>query len=161
MQTLPVSVVEDAWHELSSGDAADVREWVARFRTEQPPLSGFLLAAEESVFQNDDRGPLLLFGVWAWLAFKKCGRGSHEITAEMIESALDENHKLLTALEHSTEKNIMDTAAEWTSNYRQMPLLAAMLEQLVGGDLDAPRGVDDFLGLITLYLKTTIDCLNA
>ena len=161
MQTLPPSVVEDAWGELDGADGGHVRRLVQQFRTEQPVLSGFLLAAEESVFAGDDRGEMLLYGVWAWLAFKRAGHTSAEITEETINAAFDENHRLFEALEHSTAPNVMDAAADWTHSYRQMPLLAALVSRIMSGNLEDPKRVDDFAGLIILHVKTLIDCLDS
>ncbi|MGI8602677.1 MAG: hypothetical protein ACR2OZ_06710 [Verrucomicrobiales bacterium] len=131
-----------------------------RFRLEQPVLSGFFLTAENGLAAEIESGQLLLFGVWVWLVFQKAGGAKQEITAENIEAAFDLNHQQLRGLENSSDENVMDQAADWTSSYRQMPLLGAVINQLLTANSDERPRIDDQLGLLTLYFKTAIDCLD-
>ena len=55
--------------------------------------------------------------------------------------------------------DVMSTAAVWTETYPNLALLGAMLREAMHGDLEDTRRVDDFLGLLTLHLKTVVDCL--
>lgn len=161
MTAVPLSAVNDAWHQLNESDRESVRSWVEQFRREQPVLSGFLLAAEENLSNHNERGSLLLMGLWAWLACRLSGVRSREISEEMIESVYDANEQQMRCLDAAGDADFMDEASNWTTTYPQMPLLGAMVNELMGGEMEETRRVDDMLGILILFLKTTIDCLTA
>ena len=159
--TLEPALVQDVWDALCDATRDEIHAWNADFRRRQPAIVGFLRAAEEEIFQDDDRGALLLHGLWAWRAFLAAHHEPREIDEDDLEAAYTANERTMFELEASTAANVMDTAADWTETYRQMPLLAAILQQAMSGDLAETRRVDDFLGLIILHMKTVIDCLDA
>jgi hypothetical protein len=157
--TLSPALVDDVWLELSSCAPADIDTLLGRFRREQPVLGGFVRAAEECVFANDERGALVLYSLWSWLVCQRAGRATHEITEERIEAALAANSSLLASAAAAPTSDVMSTASAWTAGYPGLPLLAAILNQVMGGELENTARLDDFAGLITLYMKTVIDCL--
>lgn len=170
MPVVPYDAVLDAWNELNAGagdgeeEEAPSRldEIVARFRHEQPALAGYLQAAEEALETSalDERGLIFFHGLWAWLAFKKCGGADREITEEMIEAAHDANELEMEELAAAPEKGWLNHAREMTKEYRQMALLGAVTEAVMDpGLLDLPRA-DDIAGVILLHVKTAIDSLD-
>lgn len=159
MFALAPALVDDVWRELASSPPAVVGRLVERFRRAQPVLSGFVLAAEESVFANDERGSLMLYTLWSWLVCQRAGRAAREITEEVIEASLAENSRLLHSAATAPASDVMSTASAWTATYPALPMLSAILNQVMGGELENTRRIDDFAGLITLYMKTVIDCL--
>ena len=159
MQTLSLALVEDCWLEICGLTPALEAELMSRFRQAQPALFGFLRAAQEATFQGEDRGCLLLYGLWVWLAFHKAHGTTREITEDDIERALSANERHIAEL-HAAGGPLMDKAAGWTSTYAQMPLLAAIINRAMEGDLEEGRRVDDLLGVLILYLKTAIDCFQ-
>jgi hypothetical protein len=156
---LSAAAVDDVWMELLSSSPAVVDGMIGRFREAQPGLAGFVFAAEESVFANDERGSLVLYSLWSWLVCRRAGRAGREVTEEMIEGALGANSTLLHSAAAAPPNDVMSTASAWTADYPGLPLLSAILNQVMGGELENPRHVDDFAGLIMLYMKTVIDCL--
>lgn len=159
MADITVELVNEVWTELLAGSPEHVSAWIDRLRRAQPVLAGYVRAVEEGVFANDERGQLTLFAAWAFEVCRRAGRAQREIDEEMIESMLAENERLLAAVEAAPVDDVMSTAAAWTESYDSLPLLGAMLREAMHGDLEETRRVDDFLGLLTLHLKTVIDCL--
>ena len=160
MPTVPPSAVTDAWNELNLEDDEQLAIHVAQFRAEQPVLAGFLQAAEEAIADRDDRGLMFFYGLWAWLAFRKCGGAAHEVTEERIEAAWEENEEEMQELAAVDERRWLHSARSLTSEYRQMALLGAMTESIMDPGLtDRPR-TDDLSGVILLHLKTAIDALD-
>lgn len=160
MPIVPPSAVTDAWNELNLAGDEQLEAHVAKFRAEQPVLAGFLQAAEEAIAERDDRGMIFFYGLWAWLAFRKCGGAAHEVSEERIEAAWDENDDEMQELAAADERRWLHSARTLTGEYRQMALLGAMTESIMDPGLtDRPR-TDDLSGVILLYLKTAIDALD-
>ena len=160
MPIVPPSAVTDAWNELNIEDDEKLAVHVAQFRSEQPVLAGFLQAAEEAIAERDDRGLTFFYGLWAWLAFRKCGGATHEVTEERIEAAWDNNEDEMHELEAASQLRWLNEARALTSEYRQMALLGAMTESIMDPGLtDRPR-TDDLSGIILLHVKTAIDALD-
>ena len=160
MPKVPRSAVIDAWNELNAAEDEPLEIQVARFRAAQPVLAGFLQAAEERLAERDDRGLVFFYGMWAWLAFRKCGGAKHEVTEERLEAAWDQNEDEMAALAAADERGWLHQARGLTRDYAQMALLGAMTESLMDPGLtDRPRS-DDLTGLILLHLKTAIDALD-
>lgn len=159
MTDITAELVNEVWTDLLTGSPEQVTAWIERFRRAQPVLAGYVRAVEEGVFSNDERGQLTLFAAWAFEVCRRTGRARREIDEEMIEAMLSENERLLAAVEAAPVGDVMTTAAAWTESYANLPLLGAMLREAMHGDLEETRRVDDFLGLLTLHLKTVIDCL--
>lgn len=158
MPVVPPSAVTDAWHELNDAEGGNLPDFAARFRREQPVLAGYLQAAEEGVSSRDDRGLIFFYGLWAWLAFRKCGGADHEVTEERIEAAWNQNEREMELLGASSQWH--HEARALTREYRQMALLGAITESVMDpGLLDNPR-TDDFSGIILLHVKTAIDSLD-
>jgi len=159
MTDITAELVKEVWFELLSGSPEQVSGWIDRFRAAQPVLAGYVRAVEEGVFAGDERGQLTLFAVWAHEVCRRAGRARREIDESTIEAMLSENERLLAAVEAAPLSDVMSTASAWTASYPHLPLLGAMLHEAMHGDLEESRRVDDFLGLLTLHLKTVIDCL--
>jgi len=160
MAAIPPSVVNEVWLELLSLSPDQLSAWIDRFRAAQPVLAGYVRAVEEGVFAEDDRGQLTLFAVWTFEAARRTGNTRREIDENTIETMLSENERLLAAVAAAPLRDIMSTASSWTEDYPNLPMLGAMLNHAMHGDLEETRRVDDFLGLLALHLKTLIDCLT-
>ena len=159
MSDITVELVNEVWHELGALSPEAVSAWIDRFRRAQPILAGYVRAVEEGVFANDERGQLTFFALWAYEVCRRTGRARREIDESTIEAMLSENERELAAMEAAPAGDVMSTAAAWTESYPNLALLGAMLHQAMHGDLADSRRVDDFLGLLTLHLKTVVDCL--
>lgn len=160
MPIVPPSAVTDAWNELNIEDDDRLTDHVALFRSEQPVLAGYLQAAEEAVSSRDDRGLIFFYGLWAWLAFKKCGGAEHEVTEQRIDAAWDQNELEMEMLGAGSKLQWLHGARAITRDYRQMALLGAVTESVMDPGLtDQPR-TDDLSGVILMHVKTAIDCLD-
>jgi hypothetical protein len=161
MNTVPLSAIEDAWHELYDTTEERAQELLAVFAKEQPELAHYLSEAEQEISKLDDRGFLLLYGVWAWFAFKLNGRDSTMVTATTIEAASNRNHEDMMRMENAKQSLIMDASREFRKDFRQLPMLGAIINDLVEGQMEGENRNDDITGMIVVCAKTVIDCLDA
>jgi hypothetical protein len=161
MNTVPLSAIEDAWHELYDTTEERAQELVDAFAKEQPELAHYLSEAEQEISKLDDRGFLLLYGVWTWLAFKLNGRDTTMVTAGMIEAAANRNHEDMMRMENAKQSLIMDTSRDFRKDFRQLPMLGAVINDLAEGQMEGDFRNDDITGMIVVCAKTVIDCLDA
>ena len=161
MQTVSPSAVEDAWNELYNTTEAHAGDLVDEFVREQPHLAEILGAAEEQINAIDDRGFLLLYGVWAWLAFRKAGRSRHAVSSVVAEATLARNQRDASWLEGAADKPLLDAATSFTRDYRQWPLFSAMISDIMQGELEREESADDITGILLIHAKSVIDALDA
>lgn len=161
MITVAQSAVDDAWNELYNSSEERAQELVEEFAHEQPHLAGFLVNAEEEISKLDDRGFLLLYGTWAWLAFKLEGRDDSTVTRGMIDASYERNTADRMRLEGITDSAMLEAARDFTAGYRHFPLLGAIINDVLEGEMESGRRDDDISGMLVVIVKTVIDCLDA
>jgi hypothetical protein len=83
------------------------------------------------------------------------------VTATAIEAAANRNHEDMQRLENERSKQVMDASAQFRRDFRQAPLLGAILNDVMEGSLEGASRSDDITGMIVLCAKTVIDCLDA
>lgn len=161
LTTVPLSAIEDAWHEIYDTTEERAGELMDEFVREQPDLAAYLASAEEEINTLTDRGYLMLYGVWAWLACKLNGRDTTRITATAIEAAATRNHADMMRLQEDRTRQVMDASAAFRKDFRQLPLLGAIINDAMEGDMEGESRRDDITGMTVLCAKTVIDCLEA
>ena len=161
MQTVSAAAVQDAWHELYDTTEEHAAELLDQFVREQPALAQLLADAEEEIGAVDDRGFLLLHGVWAWLAFRRAGRSDHAVSGDVVAAVLARNLRQTQWLEGAGNRALLDAAQDFTRDYRQWPLLSALINDILQGEMEREESVDDITGLLLLHAKTAVDALDA
>ena len=161
MNTVSLSAIEDAWHEIYDTTEERAGELMDAFAKEQPELAVYLSEAESEISKLDDRGFLMLYGVWAWYAFKLNGRDSTMVTATQIEAASNRNHEDMQRMEQAKQNLVMDASADFRKEFHQLPMLGAIINDVMEGKMEGGNFNDDITGMIVLCAKTVIDCLDA
>ncbi|HEX2748051.1 MAG TPA: hypothetical protein VHM91_08640 [Verrucomicrobiales bacterium] len=161
MNTVPLSAIEDAWNEIYNTTEERAHEILTSFMKEQPELTLYLSEAEQEIDKLDDRGFLTLYGAWAWLAFKLNGRDSTMVTATAVEAASERNHSDMMRMGEAKQSLIMDAAKDFSKDFRQLPMLGAIINDLMEGQMEGESRQDDITGMIVVCAKTVIDCLDA
>ncbi len=161
MQAVSAAAVQDAWHDLYNSSDDHAESLVDAFIHEQPHLADLLARAESSISTVDDRGFLLLYGTWAWLAFRRAGRSNHPIPASAVAAALARNQLDAAWLQNSSDKSLLDSARHFTRDYRQWPLFSALIHDIMQGELEREQSADDITGILLLHAKTIVDALDA
>ena len=161
MNSVSLSAIEDAWHEIYDTTEERTHELLDAFKHEQPELVLYLSEAESEISKLDDRGYLLLYGLWAWFAFKLNGRDNSMVSASTIEAAANRNHADMQRMEQSQQSLIMDTSQDFRKDFHQLPMLGAIINDVMEGQMEGESRQDDITGMIVLCAKTVIDCLDA
>lgn len=161
LTAVPLSAIEDAWHEIYDTTEERAGELMEAFYKEQPDLAAYLASAEEEIGTMDDRGFLMLYGVWIWQAFKLNGRDTTRVTAAAIEAAADRNFADVMRLQNEQTKLVMDASADFRAEFRQAAMLGAIVNDIMEGKMEGESRADDITGMMVMCAKTVIDCLDA
>ena len=131
-----------------------------RMQQEQPFIMVYLLAADESMLDENKRGSLLMLGATIWQIMSGGGPPLRQVGDAELEAAEEANIRALEDLESGSEMTYTEAMQRLISNYNQMPLLGAVVEALMDGHTDEPDLAPEHLGLALIHLKTVIDCLD-
>ena len=161
MAPLPLSAINDAWHEVYDSTEERAQKWLDKFAHEQPLLLEFVLSMEEDIEKMDDRGFLTLYAVWIWLTFKNNGRSVSSVSERTISAAFESAMHVKEALDHDKEKNVMDAAGGFSLGYKNLAMLGAIAHDVHAGEFESGRTTDDITGMILLVARALIDALDA
>ena len=160
MTTITDKTIERLWRRLNEAVPEDGQKVMGKMTAEQPFLIAYLLAIEETILAEHERGELLILGVFIWQSLSSGKSPLRQVTQEEIESVEARNLKFLEELEAGSEMDYVNAMQQLTSSYNQMPLLGAVIESIMSGHEEEPELAPDNLGLALLHLKTIIDCLD-
>ena len=160
MTTVPDKTIDRIWRRINEATPEHGQKQMEKLTAEQPFLLAYLLAIEETLLAEHERGDLLMLGLVIWQALSSPRSALRSVTQEEIESIGARNLKFLEELEAGSEMDYVNAMQQLTSTYNQMPLLGAVIESLMAGHEEEPEMAPDNLGLALLHLKTVIDCLD-
>lgn len=87
-------------------------------------------------------------------------RGLPQITGEVLDKAEEANMKLIEYLEGESEVDFMEAVEELVKNYNQREVLGYVVEALMEESDEECLIRDEYRGMMMIYLKTVIDCLD-
>jgi hypothetical protein len=160
VNTIPADVVAESWARLNESSETEARALAQKMQAEQPFIMVYLLAAEESMLEEEERGSLLMLGANVWQVMAQAGLPLRQVTAADLEAAEEANIRILEDMEQDSEFAQRDAMSRLVNGYNQMPLLGAVVEALMAGHEDAPELAPQHVGLALIHLKTVIDCLD-
>jgi hypothetical protein len=160
MKTIRAAVIDEAWQHVNTSSPDQARSLAERMQQEQPFIMVYLLAAEESMLDETERGSLLMLGATIWQIMSASGPPLRQVGDTELETAEEANIRALEDLESDSEMASTEAMQRLIGNYNQMPLLGAVVEALMDGHTDEPDLAPEHLGLALIHLKTVIDCLD-
>jgi hypothetical protein len=83
------------------------------------------------------------------------------VTATAVEAASERNHSDMMRMGEAKQSLIMDAAKDFSKDFRQLPMLGAIINDLMEGQMEGESRQDDITGMIVVCAKTVIDCLDA
>jgi hypothetical protein len=160
MQTVSQTTIDEIHERLMGTSPEEAQALMQRMAVEQPAILAYLLACDEDILPESDRGTLMLLGILIWESFSAVQSPLHMVTPEELDAAEELNLKVLETLAEDSEAGYLAAVQKLTESYNQMPLLGVVLEELMADDEEEPELVDENSGLAMLNLKTVIDCLD-
>ena len=160
MRTIPENSIDPIWTRLNESPPDEIRQKFEKLGKAQPFIVAYMLAVEETLMAEGDRGNLLFLTLIIHEIMSAARPRLQQITGEVLESAESANTQFLENLEAGSEIGYIDALSKLVATYNQMPLLGAVLEALMAGNEEEPELADENLGMALIHLKTVIDCLD-
>lgn len=160
MKTILPAAIDEIWEGVNLSNPDQARALAERMQQEQPFIMVYLLAAEESMLDAQDRGTLLMLGATVWQIMSAGGPPLREVADTELEAAEEANIRALEEMETGSEMDYTEAMQRLISDYHQMPLLGAVVEALMEGHTEEPDLAPEHVGLALIHLKTVIDCLD-
>ena len=158
MNTISGKIIDRTWKRISEATPEDVEKLSAKLFENQPFAGAYLMAVEETLLPDSERGNLLFIAVILWEILSTGREPLRKVTQEDIEAAEAENVKFLEDLEAGSEMDHMEALQRLMTTYNQGPLLAAVVEALMAENQEDPDSAPESVGIALLHLKTILDC---
>jgi hypothetical protein len=159
MKTIPDKAIEKIWKRVTEATPEDAQAMLDRMARAQPYAFAYLMAVDETLYDDEQRGQLLLIGLVLWEVLRKDAT-DRVIAIDEIQAAEAANIKFLESLDAGSEMDYVNGMQDLVASYNQMPLLGAVMEALMEGNEEEPELADENLGLALVHLKSVIDCLD-
>jgi hypothetical protein len=160
MKTIPDKVIDKTWKRIDELTPEQGQRLMEKMTEEQPFVVAYLLAVEETILSESERGDLVMIGLIIWQSLSTGKSPLRRVTQKDMETAEALNVTFLEELEAGSEIAYMDSMQKLMATYNQMPLLGAVIEAIMAGNEEEPDLAPENIGLTLLHLKTIIDCLD-
>jgi len=158
MNTISGKIIDRTWKRINESTPEDVQQLTAKLFENQPFAGAYLMAVEETLMHESERGSLLFIALILWEIMSAGREPLRPITQEEIEAAEAVNVKFLEELEAGSEMDYTDALQRLMATYNQGPLLGAVVEALMSENADDPDSAPESVGIALLHLKTVLDC---
>jgi hypothetical protein len=160
MKTISGRTIDRTWRRINEATEEDAQGLMDQMAKHQPFVVAYLLAVEETMLGQDQRGQLILIGLILWKLFHSEKPDLKTISKEELEAAEDVNIRFLEVLEAGSEMDHISALQNLMATYNQVEILNALVEALMAGSEEEPELAGDHIGVSLLHLKTVVDCLD-
>jgi len=160
MKTISGKIIDRTWKRLNEASEEEAQRLLDAMAKQQPFVVAYLLAVEETLVGNSERGQIVLIGLILWEIVSAEKSSLRQITMDDLEAAEQTNIKFLEELEAGSEMDHLAGLQHLMATYNQVPLLSAVIESLMADDADEPEMAGENIGLLLLHLKAVLDCLD-
>src|SRR5437773_11173806 len=108
MNTISGKIIDQTWKRINESTPEDIQQLTQKMLAEQPIAGAYLMAAEELLLPEEERGNLLLIGLILG-EIMSAGRGPlRQVTQEDIEAAEALNVQFLEELEAGSDMDCQE-----------------------------------------------------
>jgi len=160
VQNLTFEEINESWNKLEELELDDIPQFVDKLGHKQPFVLAYLMTTGSNILNQNEREALLFTGLMIWhISTLKCLE-IPEITSELIDEKESKNIKMLEYLAGEPESDFMETVDHIMAKYSQAELLKFVIDKLMSDSEEENEIREDNIGMIVIYLKTIIDCLD-
>jgi len=160
MKTISGKIIDRTWKRTNEATAEEGQRLLDVMAGQQPFVVAYLMAVEETLMGEEERGQLILIGLILWQIISAEKPDLRQITMEDLEAAETENLKFLEELEAGSEMDHMAGLQHLLASYNQVPLFTVVIEALMADSEEEPELASENVGLALLHLKSVLDCLD-
>ncbi len=160
MNTISGKIIDRTWKRINEATEEEGQRLLDEMAKQQPFVVAYLMAVEETLMGEEERGQLILIGLILWKILSEQKTGLRQITMDDLEAAENGNLKFLEGLEEGSEMDHLAGLQNLLATYNQVPLLSAVIESLMADHEEEPELANENIGLALLHLKSVLDCLD-
>ncbi len=161
MKPISSKIVEKTWKRIGGMSPAEMPKLVSLMNRKQPFIIAYLMGVGGDTLNQDERELLVYLGVVVWQIMSQGSVSLPKITGEALDKAERVNMKMLEYLEAELEPGFTQVVKTILNSYNQIEVLRYVVEALMEeSEEEACLIRDESKGLLLLYLKTVIDCLD-
>lgn len=160
MNTISGKIIDRIWKQINEATEEEGQRLLDVMAKQQPFIVAYLMAVEETLMGEEERGHLILIGLILWKVISEQKADLRQVTMDDLEAAETRNLKFLEEMEEGSEMDHLAGLQNLLATYNQMPLLSAAIESLMAEHEEAPELANENIGLALLHLKSVLDCLD-
>ena len=158
MQPISDSLVEATWKRIGSMPPVEAAKLSQQMHKEQPFILTYLLAVGGDTLNRVERELLVYMGIVVWQIMLKGNTALPMVSEKDLEKAEESNMRMLDYMTGELGSDFIDTTKKLMENYGQPEVFWYVIEALVEDEEGLVRKGNE--GMMAIYLKTAIDCLN-
>jgi hypothetical protein len=162
---ISAETVTRVWQDMARVSAEEAPRFVNQMQAEQPVIIAYLLALEDSIFNEHEREIIFYLGMVVWQMMKQSKRRLRKVTERKLKQAEEANFDFLEHLSASPEADFESATQAMIATYPEPEVLRyvveAIMEEEEDYDPDDPPVRDEYRGLAFVHLKTVLDALTS
>jgi len=159
---ISAETVTRVWQDMARASLDEVPRLLNQMQAEQPVVLAYLLAVDDSIFNEHEREIIFYLGIVVWQMMKQSRRRLRKVTEKRLEQAEEANFDFLEHLSTSPEADFESTTWEMLATYPEPEVFRYIVEAVMEEedyDPEDPPIRDEYRGLAVVYLKTVLDAL--
>ena len=160
MNTISGKIIDRTWKRINEASEEEGQRLLDVMVKQQPFVVAYVMAVEETLMGEEERGQLILIGLILWKILSEEKPDLRQITMDDLTTAETTNLKFLEEMEAGSEMDHMAGLQNLMATYNQVPLLSAVIEALMADSEEEPELASENIGLALLHLKSVLDCLD-
>lgn len=161
MEPISSEIVEKTWRKMAQmASPREAQKMITIVGKKQPIILAYLMACGSDIFNQDERELLLYLGVVVWQIMSQGSTLLPKIKENTVDKVENSNMKMIEYLKDESDTGFIDTVEKIINNYSQPEVLKYVIEALMEETEEGCLIRDENKGIMAIYLKTVIDCLN-
>jgi len=162
MRPLTNNEIHTLWQEKADMELEEAPILVEDLSAAQPSVLTYLLATGDDILTEEERQVTFFMGVLIWFVVQQSVPTLiPEITTDELLEQEENNFKMLEYLAGEPDTEFMTTVAKIMDSYNQRNLLQYVIDRIMEEPEKEVELNDNHLGMMVIYLKTFIDCLDS
>ena len=163
MSTIPAEIVTQTWQAMSQLAEQDAADLVTKMQEEQPLVLAYLMALNDTPFDQHEKGIIFYLGMVVWQMMKQSPRRLLKVTHKKLDRAENANLENLDLFASDTPADFMSASRFMLERYEEPEVLRYIVEALMDEEEYYQSGDvpirDEYRGLAFIHLKIVLDAL--
>ena len=160
MRQLTYDEIDALWREKADMEPEEAPYLVERMGQQQPYVVSYLLATGNEILIPSEREVVFYMGVLIWYVIDSLKITVPEISVDQLMEIENKNYQMLEYLAGEPDSEFMETVGKIMDHYNQSVLLRYVIEQIMEEPEKSIKIIDNHIGIMVIYLKTFIDCID-